>query len=68
MRVTFESRNGEEKDIGFAENEKEALDIINKFLEDHNYKSYYQRRAFIEEKQRYWIDVGSWSEFFYIYI
>ena len=68
MRVTFENKNGEERDIGYAETEKEALAIIDKFLKEHNFKSYYQRRAFLEEKQRYWVDVGSWSEFFYIYV
>lgn len=68
MRVTFKNAIGKERTIGTCETEKEAWKIINDFLKEHNYKSYYHRTSFIEELNRYWIDVGSWTEFFYVYL
>ena len=44
---------------------KEAVNEINKFLDDHNYKSYYMNVC-EDDNGRLRIDVGSWSEFFYI--
>ena len=35
-----------------------------KFLNEHDYKSYYQRRWVEDGKVA--VDVGSWSEFFWI--
>ena len=50
--------------IGDAETIKECHQIIMKFLDEHDYKSYYQR-MWIEDNKVI-IDVGSWSEFFWI--
>ena len=50
--------------IGEAETIKECHQIIMKFLDDHNYKSHYQRMWVEDGKVA--VDVGSWSEFFWI--
>ena len=62
MKLYFENSQGKERLIAEVANEKEAFKEIHKFLDDHNYKSYYTR---------YWnsgeitiFDVGSWSECF----
>ena len=49
---------------GEADTVKECHQIIMKFLNDHNYKSYYQRMWVEDGKVT--VDVGSWSEFFWI--
>lgn len=66
MRVVFD--NGVETTIGHRNNIKEANKIIYDFLVEKNYKSHYWRTSFIEDEQKWWVDVGSWSEFFYIYL
>ena len=50
--------------IGEADTIKECHQIIMKFLDDHNYKSHYQR-MWVEDGKVV-ADVGSWSEFFWI--
>ena len=40
--------------------------LIKKFMDDHNFKSYYQRIWIEEETNTLWIDVGSHTEFFVI--
>ena len=50
--------------IGEAETIKECYQIIMEFLNDHNYKSRYQRMWIEDGKVT--VDVGSWSEFFWI--
>lgn len=63
-KVLFENSLGNKKVIGQANNKKEAFKIIDDFLDNHNYKCYYKRTW---EKDGFTIvDVGSWSEFFYI--
>ena len=62
--VEFGYKLDENRVIGEAETVKECHQIIMKFLDDHNYKSYYQR-MWVEDKKVI-IDVGSWSEFFWI--
>ena len=42
-----------------------AFKAINDFLDDHNYKSYYQRTWKKDDKTTV-VDVGSHTEFFYI--
>lgn len=74
--VTFRNSRGVEKVIfetSSLDAEKaynDAWNAIMKFMADHNYTSYYQRvskmcKHDIEDVE--WVDVGSWSEFFYIY-
>lgn len=68
IKVTFKNAVGVEHEIGTCETEGEAWGIIQKFLDDHHFKSYYHRVSYVDELNRYWVDVGSWTEFFYIYL
>ena len=58
----FERWNGER--ILLAENvdRDTAFTVMSKFLDDHNYKSYYTRTW--ERNNEAWMDVGSHTEFF----
>lgn len=62
--VYFENSYGERRIIGVASSCRGANVIILDFLKAHNYKSYYWRVT--ENENETCIDVGSWSEFFYI--
>ena len=62
MNVYFQNSEGKMRVIGEAETEDQVYDIIQAFLDDHDYKSYYMRVWYDEGKT--WIDVGSWTEFF----
>ena len=64
MKVYFENSWGKKREIGQANNEKEAFKIIKDFLSAHNFTSYYTR--YWEENGYLKIDVGSHTEFFYI--
>lgn len=64
-KVIFENSRYEEREIGAAFDMNGAYKIIDKFLDDHNFKSYYKNVCEIE-KDKIRVDVGSWSEFFYI--
>lgn len=66
--VTFENSKGVEREIGRAKTMKEANDIIQSFLDAHNYKSYYWRKWLNNnDGTKIKVDVGSWTEFFYIF-
>ena len=65
MKLIFQNSRGEERVIAESQDKKEAIKEINKFLDDHNYKSYYMNVC-EDDNGRLRIDVGSWSEFFYI--
>ena len=62
--VEFGTRLEKSRIIGGADTIKECHQIIMKFLDDHDYKSYYQRMWV--EGGKVVVDVGSWSEFFWI--
>ena len=63
MKVYFYNRRGDRWVINdSAVNDKEVHETINKFLDEHNYKSYYTRMWY--EDGMTWFDVGSHSEFF----
>lgn len=64
MKVYFENSQGKIREIGQANNEKEAFKIIKDFLSTHNFTSYYTR--YWEEDDCLKVDVGSHTEFFYI--
>ena len=64
MKLYFHNSRGVERLIAEPSNREEVVKEINKFLNDHNYKSYYTRVW--EDDGRLMIDVGSWSEFFYL--
>lgn len=62
MKLYFKNSQGKERLIAECETTKDVSREIHKFLDDHNYKSYYSRSRGDEEKVM--IDVGSYSEFF----
>lgn len=62
MKLFFQNRYGKERLIAEPSNREEVNREINKFLNDHNFKSYYTRVW--EENNRLIFDVGSWSELF----
>ena len=64
MKLYFQNSRGVECLIAEPSNREEVVKEINKFLDDHNYKSYYMQVC--EDNGRLMIDVGSWSEFFYL--
>ena len=65
LNVMFENSKGQSRTIGTVENEESAFKTINDFLDDHKYKSYYQRTWKKDDKTTV-VDVGSHTEFFYI--
>ena len=64
MKLYFENSKGEERLIAECETVQDTEKEISKFLEDHNYNSYYSRIWGNDE--RIMVDVGSYSEFFII--
>ena len=64
MILQFENSEGKRKIIGNPETMQEAWEIIDKFLKDHKFKSHYKRLNLFDTEWQ--IDVGSWSEFFYL--
>ena len=65
LNVMFENSKGQSRTIGTVENEESAFKVINDFLTDKNYKSYYAR-TWKKDGKTTVIDVGSHTEFFYI--
>lgn len=63
--VAFENSKGEILPIGGVKTDEEANKIICDFLKERNYTSYYSRRWKIDDKTTK-VDVGSYTEFFYI--
>ena len=62
MKLYFQNSRGVERLIAEPLNKQEVNKEINKFLDDHNFKSYYTRVG--EEDGRLIFDVGSHTEFF----
>ena len=65
LNVMFENSKGQKRIIGTVENEESAFKVISDFLDDHNYKSYYQS-TWKKDNKTTVVDVGSHTEFFYI--
>lgn len=65
INVFFENVNGEKRSIGTVLDRKEAYDLIDDFLKERNFKSYYKRWWQIDERTSA-VDVGSWYERFYL--
>lgn len=65
MKLYFRNSRGQERMIAEPTDEKECYKEIQKFLDEHNFKSYYTR-TWTEEDGSKWYDVGSWSEFFIV--
>ena len=66
MTLYFENSFGKRHRISQVNYMQEIDNIISDFLEDHNYKSYYTRIWYEEDKKELWFDVGSHSEFFVV--
>ena len=68
MKVYFEDRYGNYREIADVQNKQEVNKAISDFLERHNYKSYYTRNWVGEGKLSFDViyDVGSHSEFFHV--
>ena len=66
MRLEFENTFGERRVLGHYNTEQEANKAISDFLKEHNFKSYYWNCSIDSEVLR--IDVGSHTEFFYLYL
>ena len=58
----FQRSNGEHRLLATDVTEDEAWKEMRKFMDDHNFKSYYTRSWEKDGVKTY--DVGSWSEFF----
>lgn len=64
MKLIFQNSRSEERVIAEPTNKEEVSKEINKFLDEHNFKSYYTRVW--DENDRLKFDVGSHTEFFYL--
>lgn len=62
MKLFFQNSRGVERLIAEPSNREEAINEINKFLDEHKYKSYYTQVC--EDNGRLMIDVGSHTEGF----
>ena len=58
----FQRSNGEHRLLAMDVTEAVAHEEMQKFMDEHNFKSYYTRSW--EKDGVKWYDVGSWSEFF----
>ena len=64
MKVYFLDSYNNKRELTEVQTKEEVWSVINKFLEERNYKSYYTRMWY--EDNMTWIDVGSHSEFFLV--
>lgn len=63
-KVIFQNSRKQEREIGTAVDMNGAYKIMDEFMDEHNFKSYYKRVW--KENGRIKVDAGSWSEFFYV--
>lgn len=61
----FENSKKERRVIAEVETKEDVWKEITKFLDEHNFKSYYSR-LFKTHNNEWCIDVGSHTEFFYV--
>ena len=67
MILYFENRNGIRREIARPQTAPEAHELISQFLKEHNYETYYTRTYLCSNGTEILFDVGSYSEFFYLY-
>lgn len=65
MTLYFKNSEDKMRLIGSPESNEEAIKIIDTFLEERNYKSYYKIQNLYDDRIEF--DVGSWTEFFILY-
>ena len=63
--VFFRKSNGDEDFLGNCADFNTVNEVINHFLKEHNFKSYYSR-MWVSEPGHLKIDVGSHTEFFIV--
>lgn len=67
MNVYFRDSKGEKRLLKENVRTKEsAIKIMQDFMDDHNFKSYYTRMWYNENNGYTWFDVGSHSEYFLV--
>lgn len=67
MNVYFRNSKGERRLLKKNVRTKEsAIKIMQDFMDDHNFKSYYTRIWYDKDDGYTWFDVGSHSEFFLV--
>lgn len=69
MNLYFKNSKGEIKLLCKANNRKAIMKEIDDFLQEHNYQSFYTRMWGTDNDELgpcIKIDVGSWTEFFYV--
>lgn len=62
MKLYFVNSGGIRREIADVKDKREAFEIINEFLAERNYKSYYTNIYTVNNVTVF--DVGSWSEQF----
>lgn len=65
LQILFQNSDNKTRVIGSANTQSEAFKVIDDFLAEHNYISYYKRTRKTDEKTTY-VDVGSYTEKFII--
>ena len=73
MDIYFENSYGDKRIISKVRTLDDAFKAIHDFLDKHDFKSYYNRYYYTDYlcedgciRKAMKVDVGSWSEFFYI--
>jgi hypothetical protein len=66
MKLYFENSRGQRRVIAEPHSEEEAWKEIHRFCEDRKFKIYYVRECQTPDGARCY-DVGSHTEFFYLY-
>lgn len=62
MTLYFRSSKNERRFLCDCNNRQDVFDAMNKFMDDHNFKSYYTR--IWRHDDEVWFDVGSHTEYF----
>ena len=66
MKLVFQNAKGKKKTIANVDSKEQAHAEILKFCEDRNYTVYIMRLR--EKNDIIYYDVGSWHEFFLLYL
>lgn len=64
MNVYFRDSHGKKRLLEYVYTNEQVWKVIKKFLDDHNFTSYYTRTWFADGYT--WYDVGSHTEFFLV--
>lgn len=67
MKLVFKNANGKERVVANVNNVEEAHSKIKEFCYDHGFHIQYTR-TWVDDDKVMMFDVGSWSEFFKLYL